>query len=58
LSAPLGVFFQLRLTFRIEWDHIHAGLRFLPFIVKTSAAEVKSYLAGVPASEADMRGSC
>ena len=48
LSAPFGVFLQLRLTLRFEWDHIHVGLSFLPFIVRGSAAEVKSYLL-VPA---------
>ena len=45
LAAPFGVLFQLRLTFRLEWDHIHGGLGFLLFIVSGSAAEVKSYLS-------------
>jgi len=44
LSAPFGVLFQLRLTLRLEWDHIHGGLSFLPVIVRVWAAEVKSYL--------------
>src|SRR5271157_4349256 len=45
LSAPFGVLFQLRLTLRLERDHIHVGLSFLPFILRGSAAEVKSYLS-------------
>jgi hypothetical protein len=44
LASPLGVFFQLCLALRFEWDHIHVGLSSLPFIVRGSAAEVKSYL--------------
>ena len=28
LSAPFGVLFQLRLTLRLEWDHIHVDLCF------------------------------
>ena len=41
LSAPFGVLFQLCLTLRLEWNHIHGGLSFLPFIVRVWAAEVK-----------------
>jgi len=48
LAAPFGVLFQLRLTLRFKWDHIHVGLSFLPFIVRGSAAEVKSYLLALP----------
>jgi hypothetical protein len=44
LSAPLGVFFQLRPTLRLEWDHIHVGHSFLALSYLGSAAEVKSYL--------------
>jgi hypothetical protein len=44
LSPPFGILFQLRLTLRLEWDDIRVGLSFLPFILRGSAAEVKSYL--------------
>jgi hypothetical protein len=40
LALPL----QLRLTLRLEWDHVHVGLSILPLIVRGSAADVKSYL--------------
>jgi hypothetical protein len=33
LSAPLGVFFQLRFALRLEWDHVHVGHSFLPLIL-------------------------
>jgi hypothetical protein len=44
LAAPFGVLFQLRLTLRLQWNHIHVRLSLLPFIVRGSVAEVKSYL--------------
>jgi hypothetical protein len=42
LASPLGVLFQLRLALRFEWNHIHGGLSSLPFILRGSAAAVKS----------------
>jgi hypothetical protein len=30
LSTPFGVFFQLRPSLRLEWDHIHVSLGSLP----------------------------
>jgi hypothetical protein len=44
LSAPFGVLFQLRLTLRLEWDHIHVGVSLIPFILRGSETDVKSYL--------------
>src|SRR5208282_4273963 len=40
LATPFGVLFQLRLTLRLEWDHIHGWRRFLQPIVRRSVAQV------------------
>jgi hypothetical protein len=47
LSASFGVFFQLRLALRIEWDHIHSSRSFPPTYRRGSASEGKKQYIGV-----------
>jgi hypothetical protein len=57
LATPFGVLFQLRFTFRLEWDHIHGYFDSLEAIVRRSGAQVKNYLADMAPATARLKAS-